>query len=115
MDFITIADQIDEEDVALTARETAEANRYCAGVVRKCGRDPEDDALPLDDLRDLALAHAYYLAYGYGMVGQDSEHEAKSKFYCGLYKKRESDILSTLPAPDGVSAIVSGSVEIGRG
>lgn len=114
MDYITLDDEIIDESVSLTQEHVDGANRYVARVVKKCGRDPEDVELPLADLADLAIAHAYYLAFGLGIVGQDSESEAKCKFYRTVYKDREQAIIDTLPMADGAPVAVGGSIEIGR-
>lgn len=88
-EFITLADAIPDEPVALTQSDVDEGNLYVEGVLRGIRRDPAS----LSDgerasVKDLALAYAYYRAYLREAVNDTGAYAVKVKRYKELYEQK---------------------------
>ena len=88
-EFITLADAIPDEPVALMQSDVDEGNLYVEGVLRGIRRDPaslSDDERA--SVKDLALAYAYYRAYLREAVNDTGAYAVKVKRYKELYEQK---------------------------
>ncbi len=95
MSWITQDDILLEEAVELQDSDIAEANRYIDRLILRCGRKIDDETLPKEHLKDLAITYAYWRAYLREMVA-NSDFEKKEEFYRKFKEGKEREISEIL-------------------
>lgn len=89
---ITTADALADETVGLSTELCDQANRKVNRCLILANRDPESAELLADlgltaaDLKDVALAWAYFLAYSGQVVGEKSDAAEKAKVKKELFE-----------------------------